>query len=98
MYQKSLRYDEWFLRYGVRQTEFVVILDHFLTFYPTNNPKSKLFKKSKNLPGDIIILEMCTINDNHMMYGSRDMEHDRDFFVILDHFFPFTPHHPPAPL
>ena len=34
---------------------------------------------------------MCTINDNHMMYGSSDMEHDRQFFVILDCFFPFYP-------
>ena len=30
----------------------------------------------KKEPGDIIILHMCIINDNHMMYGSRDMEHD----------------------
>ena len=25
-------------------------------------------KKTKN-PGDIIILQMCNINDSHMMYG-----------------------------
>ena len=28
---------------------------------------------------------MCTINDNHMMYGSRDMERNgADFFSISD--------------
>ena len=27
-------YDVWFLRYGTRWTEFFVILDHFLPFYP----------------------------------------------------------------
>ena len=26
-------YNVWFLRYGVRQTEFFLILDHFLSFY-----------------------------------------------------------------
>ena len=26
------------LIYGVRQTEFCGILDHFVPFYPTNNP------------------------------------------------------------
>ena len=31
----------------------------------------------KKTPGDIIILHMRTINDNHMMYGSWDTECDR---------------------
>ena len=30
-------------------------------------------KKKKEIPGDIIILHMCAINENHMMYGSWDM-------------------------
>ena len=51
-------------------TEFFVILDHFLPFYPPNNPKNQNFEKMKKTPGDIIILHKCTINDNHMMYGS----------------------------
>ena len=29
------------------------------------------------MPGDIIILHLCTTIDNYMMYGSRDMEHER---------------------
>ena len=29
----------------------------------------KIERKKKN-PGDIIILQMCPINDSHMMYGS----------------------------
>ena len=49
---------------------FFVILDHFLPFYPPNNPKNQNFEKMKKPPGDIIILHRCTINDNHMMYGS----------------------------
>ena len=35
VYQKSQSYDLCFVRYGARQTEFFLIFDHFLTFYPT---------------------------------------------------------------
>ena len=30
----------------------------------------------KKMPGDIIILHMCTKNYDHMMYGSWDMVRD----------------------
>ena len=36
-------------------------------------------------------LHMCTINNNHIMYGSWDMDCDRQFFVILDNFLSFYP-------
>ena len=41
----------------------------FCPFTPPTTRKVKILKKAKNT-GDIIILHMCTINDNHMMYGS----------------------------
>ena len=92
LHHKWQSYDVWFLRYGVQQTEFFVILDHFLPFYPPNNPKNQNFEKLKKTPGDIIILHMCTINDNHMMYGSWDMEHDgQNFLSFWTVFCPFTP-------
>ena len=47
VYQKSQSYDVRFLRYGVTQTEFFVILDHFLPFYSTNNPQNENFEKMK---------------------------------------------------
>ena len=48
------------------------------------------------MPGDIIILHMCTINENHMMYDYWDMEYDKqEFFVILDNCLPFDPHNNP---
>ena len=35
---------------------------------------------------------MCTINDNHMMHGSWDMEHNKQiFFSFWTFFCPFTP-------
>ena len=58
--------DLWFLRYQVRRTEFFVILNHFLPLYPPNNPKNQNLENMKKTPGDIIILHMCTTNDNHM--------------------------------
>ena len=36
---------------------------------PPNNPKKKILKKLKKTPGDTTILNICTINDNHIMYG-----------------------------
>ena len=55
-------------------------MDHFLHFYPSKNPKNQNFTKMKKSSEDIIILHMCTINDTHMIYGSWDMEHDRQSF------------------
>ena len=63
-------HDVWFLRYGAWQTEFFVILDHFLYFYPPNILESQNFEKMKKTLGDIVILHMCTINDNHLVYVS----------------------------
>ena len=92
VYHKWQSYNVWFLRYGVQRTEFFVILDRFLPLYPPNNPKNQNFENMKKNPGDIIILHLCTINDNHMMYGFWDKKLDRqNFFIFLDHFLPFYP-------
>ena len=37
---------------------------------PPNNLENQNFKKMKNASGDVILLHMCTINENHMMYDS----------------------------
>ena len=66
-----------------------VILDWFLSFY---NPKNQNFEKLKKKSGDIIILHMRTINDNQTMYGSWDIEYDRQTFLLFWAIFcPFTP-------
>ena len=51
-------------------TKLFVILDLLLPFYPRNNLKNQNFEKMKKNPTDMIILNMCTINDNHIMPGS----------------------------
>ena len=40
-------HDVWFPRYGVWQTEFFVILGHFLPYHTTNNLKTQNFEKIK---------------------------------------------------
>ena len=63
-------------------TTVFVIFYHFLSIYPLNNPENLNFEKNeKNMPGDIIILHICTLSESHMMYGSRDTECDRQNFL-----------------
>ena len=57
---------------------------------PPNNPENQNFEKMKKTPGDIIILHKCTINDNHVIYGSWDMKFTR-FFCHLEPFFALLP-------
>ena len=64
-YQKLQPYDVQFQRYRLKRIEFFVILGHFLPFYDPNNPEKKDFeKKEKIIPGDIILLHMCNINED----------------------------------
>ena len=45
----------WFLTYGELQTEFIIILDHFLPFMPLTIQEIKILKKWKKTGADIII-------------------------------------------
>ena len=85
--QKLRSYDECFLRYKVWQNSlsFWAI---FCPFNPLTTRKIKILKKKKKMPGDIIILHKCTINDNHVIYGSWDMKHDRQIILgLFLHFY-----------
>ena len=84
-------YGSWNIRRNRQKfLSFWAIFCPFSTL--TTQKKNQYFEKMKNMPGYIIILHKYTINDNHMIYVSWDMKHDgQNFFVILDHFFPFYP-------
>ena len=71
--------------------QLFVILDHFLPFYSPNHPKTQNFEKMKKPPGDIIILHRCTINDNHMMYGSWDTKSSKQNFLSFWNIFALLP-------
>ena len=51
--------------------EFIFHFGLFFALLP--QPAQKMKKK----PGDIIILQKCTKNDDHMFYCSGHMAHDR---------------------
>ena len=74
---------KWFLRYKVQRTKFFVNLGHFLLSDHPNDPKNQNFEKTKITPGDIIILHLCTTNDDNMMYGSWYIKRDRYSFLSL---------------
>ena len=81
----------WCMVHEIRSaTERIfVILNHLLLFYPPNNPKTQIFEKVKKTFGYIIILQMFTINGNHIMNGSWNMERDRETFLSLRTIFCF---------
>ena len=73
------------------------IFCHFGLFFallPPNNPKNQNFEKMKKIPRGSIILNMSTINENHIMYDSWDTERDR----IVSHFGTFFALLHPLPL
>ena len=93
-------YDVWFVRYGVLHTEFFVILDHFLPFYPSNNLKNQNFEKLKKKqkqkqkqknPGDIIILHTHVPKIMIIYYAVPEIQHAMDviFIFIVGYFLPF---------
>ena len=93
VYHKWQSYYVWFLRYKAWQTRFFCHFELFFAFLPSKQPKkSQFWKIEKKTPGDIIILHMCTINDDHMMYGSWDMKPDKqNFLSFWTVFCIFTP-------
>ena len=70
-------------------TQYLSFWNIFLPFYPPDKLKNQNFQIIKKEPGDIIILQMCTINDNHEMcflrYGVWQIFfcHFAPFFDIL---------------
>ena len=63
----------------------------FFAFQPLDNLENQDFDIEKT-PGDIIILHICTIIHNHMIYGSWDMEcNGQNFLSFWTIFCLFTP-------
>ena len=78
---KTQSYEVQFLRYRVREN-FLSFWAIFCSFAPLLTPKIKIWKKCEKHP-DIypILLYMCTINQDHMMYGFWDMKCNRQNFL-----------------
>ena len=60
----------WCMVPEIRCVTDVIVISHFGLFFallpPPNSPKNQNFEKIKKIPGDIIILHMCSKN-----YGQR---------------------------
>ena len=75
-----------------------VIIFHFGPLFallsPTS-PKNQNFEKMKKIPGDIIILDMCSKNYDQMMYSPWDMVRDAcNYFSFWATFCPFIHYQP----
>ena len=67
------------------------IFCHFELFF-AHYPLPPLLITPKKPPGDNVILHKCTINENHMMYGSWYMKCDgQNFLLFWTIFCPFSP-------
>ena len=83
-----MMYGSWYMEHN--RQNFLSSWTIFCPFTPLNNLENQNFEKIKKMPRDIIILHMCAINENHMMYGSWDMEYDRhNFSSFWAMFLPF---------
>ena len=80
VYQKSQSYEVQFLRYKWDRENFLSFWANFCPFSHLTTQKIKTLKLKKT-SRDITILHICTINDNHMMYFSWDMERNRQNFL-----------------
>ena len=81
VYHKWRSSGVWFLRY---KTQWTVLchFEPFSTFDPPKSLKNQNFETMKKTPGDTI-LDLLTTNENHMMYGSWDMENATNFTPLL---------------
>ena len=83
VYHKSRSYDVWFLRYKAQNTEFFVILGHFLTFDPPNNPKNQNFEKL-----EILAFYTCVTQMTITWCISNATDNVFSFWTILWTFMP----------
>ena len=73
-------YGSWNIRHNIQN---FCHFGSFLPFHPSDNTEKQNFEKLKKTPQNIIILHLCTTNDNHMINHSWDMEHNWQNFWQL---------------
>ena len=70
-------YNSWDIEQNILK---LVILGHFLPFYPPENPKNQVLNNEKICWRYHHIIHVYP-NHNHMMYGSWDTEQERQNFL-----------------
>ena len=89
VYHKWKSYEAWLLKYKARRTVFCHFGPFFDLWTSQELEKSK-FWEIKKAPGHIIILHLCTTNDNQMMYGPEIWRATDKFLSFWFIFCPFT--------
>ena len=86
--QQSYHYGSWDMKHDAHN---FLPSGPFFPFYPTSNPQNKFFAKLKN-KNAWRHHHMCSINDNHIMYDSWDMESNgHNFWSLWSIFWSFYP-------
>ena len=82
-------YGSWDMK--CNRQKFLIILGHFLPFYPLKTPKMN-YQKNEKTHGDIIILHKFNKNHDHRLYCSWDMARGgcNYFHFELYFFYPLT--------
>ena len=89
-YMKFMMYGSWDIECD--RQNFLSSRAIFCPFAPLTTRKIKILKKWEKVMETISFLHLCSTNDNHMMYGSWDMEWDRqNFLSFWTIFCPFIP-------
>ena len=84
-------------KYSSGDTELDIFFCHFGPFFvfhshSPNNTENQNFEKMKMSYGDLLILNLCSKKQDHMMYAYSGMECDRHNFLLFEVIFcPFTP-------
>ena len=91
-YHKWWSYDVWFLRYGVRQTEFFSPFGPFFALLPPKQPrKSKFWKNEKSTWRYHHFTKVYHKWQSYDVWFLRYEVRETEFFVIFGHFLPFYP-------
>ena len=89
------------VRFGMQHTEFFVIPKCFLPFYlsppppPPMDPENQNFQNMKKTPEDIIILQMCIINDSYVLFLRYGVQQTESFVIFNCFLLFYTPPTPP---
>ena len=76
---------------GATDKIFCLFVPLFVLLLPLTTQKIKIMKKRKK-HHEILPFFTCTINENHLMYGSWDRQRERQNFFHFGPFFAFLFH------
>ena len=86
-----MMYGSWDIKCSVKTDSFLSFWAIFCPLILLTIQKIKILEKWKKTPRDTIILQLLITCDNHTIYGSWDLERERQNSLFWVVFCPFTP-------